>query len=166
MKEANRIADMEKLNKEILLPIVILHDVGYSVISQKNPDIKDKEIKIVHMKEGARISKEILYKVNYKKELINKITYYISIHDNWVLGDDSPYKESKEMATFNDLDFLWATTSLDIFRRMAESMKLTLTEFYDFWSKDEKLTRRPFCCRYTRKMFLESMKKIKKVIDK
>jgi len=35
MKEAETIAESEMLDKRILLPIVILHDVGYSVVNQK-----------------------------------------------------------------------------------------------------------------------------------
>ncbi len=164
MKEANKISDIEKLNKGILLPIVILHDVGYSAVNKKNPAIKDETTKIIHMREGAIIAKAILEKVNYKQSLIEKITYYISVHDNWILGDDSPYKECKEMAVFNDLDFLWTSTSLDIFKTQAESMGLTQKEFYQFRQKDEKLKRRPFYCDYTRQMFIDSMGKIEEAI--
>ncbi len=165
MKEADKIADIENLNKEMLLPIVILHDVGYATVNQDNPSIKDKKTKIIHMKEGAKIAKEILEKMDYNQNLIEKITYYISVHDNWILGDDSPYKECKEMAVFNDLDFLWTTTSFNIFKTQAKSMNYTLKEFYQSWKKDEKLTRRPFCCNYTKQMFFNSMEKINKAIN-
>ena len=164
MKEADKIADLEKLSKRLLLPIVILHDIGYSATKQKNPNIKGKEVKIVHMREGAEIAKTILEEINYDKELIEKIVYYISVHDNWILGDDTPFKECKEMAVFNDLEFTWVTVRFDVFKTMAKSMKMTPKEFYEFWAKDDKLVRRPFYCDYTKEMYLKTMENIKEAI--
>jgi hypothetical protein len=166
IKKADRIAGLEKLDKKLLLPIVVLHDVGYSIISQNNPNIKDKETKVIHMKEGANIASKILAEADYNKEIAKRIVYYISVHDNWLLGDDVPFQECREMALFNDLDFLWATTSFNIFKNMADSMNMSPKEFYKFWLKDEKLTRRPFCCDYTRQMWEESIEEIKFIIDK
>lgn len=51
MREAEIISDIESLDRRLLLPIVILHDVGYSIINDKNPNIKGKETKRVHMRE-------------------------------------------------------------------------------------------------------------------
>ncbi len=69
------------------------------------------------------------------------------------------------MAAFNDLDFLWLTTSFEVFKTSGESMGKTPEEFYEFWIQDEKLTRRPFCSDYTRKMWDFSIKKIKRILD-
>ncbi|UCG95113.1 MAG: HD domain-containing protein [archaeon] len=161
MKESDKVSDMESLDKKLLMPISILHDVGYSIVDEKNPNIKRELVKKLHMQEGAKISKKILYEAGYDPEYSEKIVHYISVHDNWVLGDDTPYKECKEMAVFNDLDFLWVTKSFENFKTAAESMKMTPEDFYEFWTKDEKLTRRPFCCEYTRSMWESSIKKIK-----
>jgi hypothetical protein len=164
MKEADQLADEELLDRRLLLPIVILHDVGYSEVDEKNPNIKSKDSKTMHMKVGAKISRAILNQVNYDPNLAEKIVHYISVHDNWLFGDDSPYQECKEMAAFNDLDFLWPTTSFEMFKTMAESMGKTSEEFYDFWIQDEKLERRPFCCDRTRKMWDSSIKEIKRIL--
>lgn len=164
VREADRIADLEKLDKKLLLPIVILHDVGYSLLGQNNPDIKDRKTKIIHMKEGAKIAGKILAEVDYNKEITKRIVYYISVHDNWLLGDDTPFQECREMAVFNDLDFLWVTTSFNIFKNMADSMNMSPKEFYEFWSKDEKLTRRPFCCDHTRQMWGKSIEEIRGIL--
>lgn len=162
---ANKIADTEGLNKKILMPLVILHDVGWSKVKRLNPNIKDKETKKIHMKASAQIAQEILEQVGYDKELTKKVVHYISVHDNWVLGDNKPFKKSKEMAFFNDLDFLYVTSSFQTFKTMGESMSMNPKEFYQFWQNDEKLVNRPFCCEETKKMFEESMKKIKKITD-
>jgi hypothetical protein len=161
MEEANKIADLEKMKKDLLLPIVILHDVGYSKTNQKEPNLKDKKTKAIHMKEGSKIADGILKKVNYNKELSKKIVHYISVHDNWVFRDDSPFKECKEMALFNDLDFLWATKKFSTFETIAKSINMSLKEFYEFWSKQDKLIRRPFCCDYTKEEYSKSMRDIK-----
>ncbi|MDD5567398.1 MAG: HD domain-containing protein [Patescibacteria group bacterium] len=161
MKEGDRIADLEKIDKKLLLPLIILHDVGYSKVKIKDPHIKDKDTKRVHMREGAKIAAKILEQVKYDPELAKIIVRYISIHDNWVFGDDWPYKSSREMALFNDLDFLWVTSSFRAFAANGKSMGLTPKNFYKFWESDEKLTRRPFCCSATQKIFDESMRRIK-----
>lgn len=165
MKQAEKLAVMEGLDKRLLLPIVILHDVGYSAIREKSVSFNNKSQKIAHMAAGAKIAREILEKVGYDKNLTEKIVYFISVHDNWLLGDDTPFKTCKEMAAFNDLDFLWVNSSFDVFRTSAKAMKMTLKQFHAFWSKDEKLVRRPFCCEYTKKMFEETMKEYEKRID-
>ena len=146
MEKSNEIADMEKVDKKLLLPIVILHDVGYSAINHSNPNIKDRNYKMVHMKEGAIIANEILDKIGYDKRLKNTIVHYISVHDNWILGDDSPYQKCREMAIFNDLDFLYTMSDHKSFVLMGQSMNKTPEETYKWWLQDEKLERRPFCC--------------------
>ncbi|MFA5128732.1 MAG: HD domain-containing protein [Patescibacteria group bacterium] len=165
MGEADKIADIEHLDKKILLPVVILHDVGYSVIKDTNPNIKDKETKKLHMAEGAKISESILREINYSPVLTEKIVRYISVHDAWLFGDDSPFQECEEMAVFNDLDFLWVTSSFNAFEATAKSMQKTPQQFYEFWIKDEKLTRRPFYCEYTKKLWETSINKIKQLLE-
>ncbi|MEK6864403.1 MAG: HD domain-containing protein [Nanoarchaeota archaeon] len=165
MREAEIISDIESLDRRLLLPIVILHDVGYSIINDKNPNIKGKETKRVHMREGARISRILLDSVGYEQQLEKRIVHYISVHDNWLFGDDTPFKECKEMAVFNDLDFLWVNADINIFKKMAASMGLVPGEFYNLWVNDEKLTRRPFCCDYTIRVWETSIRQIKQVLD-
>ncbi|MFA5023227.1 MAG: HD domain-containing protein [Candidatus Paceibacterota bacterium] len=166
MEKANGIADTEQVDKKLLLPVVILHDVGYSAVKESNPNIKDQSSKIIHMREGAKIAEEILGKVGYDGGLKNKIVYYISVHDNWVLGDDKPFKECKEMAIFNDLDFLWGISSYGQFILNGQSMGKTPQEAYAWWLQDEKLERRPFCCETTKVMFADYMKERKTDIEK
>ena len=139
--------------------------MGYSELEKVNPSIKDKDSKIIHMKAGERISRKILNAVGYNPGLTEKIAHYISVHNNWILGDDTPYKECKEMAAFNDLDFLWATTSLGIFKLIGESIGKNPEEFYEYWKRDEKLRRRPFCCDYTRNLWKTSMKALRNSLE-
>lgn len=166
MGEALRIARIENLNEGLLLPIVILHDVGYSMAGNKNPRMKCKDSKRKHMDNGAKIAGELLEKIDYDPELKKKIVRYISVHDNWIFGDDKPFKECREMGIFNDLDFIWAVSSLSMFEYGAKSMGMKIEEMYDFWLNDEKLVHRPFSCEATKKMFKKFMKARKKEVEK
>ncbi len=160
--QAERLSRSLKIEEKILLPLVILHDVGYYQIKEKNPNIKDVKTKKGHMKKGSQIAKKILTQVNYDKELIDKIVYYISVHDNWLLDDHALFRNDKLLALFNDLDFLFVTASFKHFKVTGESIDLEPKEFYKFWKNDEKLTNRPFCCEETSELFKKSMKEINK----
>lgn len=165
MKEAHKIALEEKLDEDLLIPVCILHDVGYSGLGLNNPNVKSQETKKIHMQEGAKIADSILKKVSFDPKKSKKVVHLVSVHDNWVLGDDSPFKESKEMAVFNDLDFMWPFTSLKQFETTASSMGLSPKEADEFWEKDEKFARRPLCCKSTIKLFSDYKKKIKKALN-
>lgn len=165
MQQAQAILLQEKLNEKLLMPLVILHDVGYSVIKDNNPNVKDQSSKVLHMQAGAKIAAKLLKAVDYEPKLSDEIVYYISVHDNWVLDDDVPFQSCKELAVLNDLDFLWTLTSLDQFKVVAESMRLSPQVFFERFKQDEKLTRRPFCTDYTRQLFVRSMLDIKKQLQ-
>lgn len=163
--QAELLADKLNLDKTILMPLIILHDVGYAFVDDRNPNIKSQEIKRIHLVEGVKVAQEILSKVNYPKDLTDKIVYFVSVHDNWVFGDDEPYKRSKLLSFFNDLDFLHAQSSLEQFKNCGESMGVPVEKMYDFWMNDEKLKRRPFCCPETEKIFEDLMTQRKLEID-
>lgn len=157
-----KLVELEKLDEDLLMPLCLLHDIGYSKLAENNPNPKSKEPKKIHMAEGARLAREILDKVQCEKVLSDRIVYYISVHDNWILGDDSPYQECADMAVFNDLDFIYAVADQLVLTKQAEAMNKTLDEMYDFWIHDEKLERRPFCCKYTKDLFYAYMENLKK----
>lgn len=165
MEKADEIADIEHADKKLLLPIVILHDVGYSQVNHTNLNIKDRGPKIEHMKEGAKIAEAILTKVDCDEKMKNKIIHYISVHDNWVLDDDSPFQECKEMAIFNDLDFLHTLSNYNSFVTIGKTMEKTPREAYEWWLRDEKLERRPFCCATTKTMFQQYINERRKDIE-
>jgi hypothetical protein len=118
MREGEKIARKEKLDDSLFIPLVILHDVGYGV---SEPVYFDKSKKGIHMKEGAKISKKILEKINYPKEKIKEIVYLVSVHDNWIYGEIDLYKKNRVLGAFNDLDFIWMTTP-KIFKRMCDKI--------------------------------------------
>ena len=87
MKDAFLVCQKENLDDSLLLPLVILHDVGYAEVPKDNPF--KLNLRKAHMEAGAKIARHILEKLNYPKDKIKKIEYYVSVHDNWALGDNS-----------------------------------------------------------------------------
>ena len=79
--------DSEDLNPDILVPAMILHDVGWSAISpallkESYGEVgSDNKGKILHQEEGEKISRRLLENIQYPKELIDEISAIVSIHD-------------------------------------------------------------------------------------
>ena len=87
------------------------------------------------------------------------------MHDNWIINDNTVYKKCKELAVFNDLDFIYAIADPDVFFKQAESMNMSYKELYDFWMKDEKISNRPFCCDYTNNLFYECSQNLRELLE-
>jgi HD superfamily phosphodiesterase len=150
MKDAMIVCEKEKIDDSLLLPLVILHDVGYAEFPKDNPF--NLNLRKAHMKAGAKISQTILEKVDYPKNKIQKISYCVSVHDNWALGDDKIYLEDKILGIFNDLDFIWMATPKG-FPALMKILNKNHKELTDYIKHDEKLTRRPFSSKTTKKLF-------------
>lgn len=113
MKDAAKVADNENLDTSLLMPLCILHDVGYSKvedIKKSGTDYYDLDMRRFHMDEGAKIAREILEQINYPQDKINKIVYYISVHDNWAYDEVDIYINDPVLGTFKDLDYIWIYT--------------------------------------------------------
>lgn len=111
MMEASRIAEAEKLDDTILLPLAILHDVGYSEIQNvKSVNYYNTDIRRAHMDAGAKIARELLEKIGYPEEKIEIIVHDIAVHDNWAFGEVDIYTGDPILGTFKDLDYLWIYT--------------------------------------------------------
>jgi hypothetical protein len=148
MKDALIVCEKENIDDSLLLPLVILHDVGYSRVAKENyfkMDVRKK----AHMKEGAKIAKEILEKINYPKDKIKKICYYISVHDNWALEDHKIFKKDPILGIFNDLDFMWSVTLIG-FKLVQKSLGKTPKEMLKWYKENNKHQLRPFCTKTTK----------------
>lgn len=104
---AARLLEAEGGDPKVILPAIILHDVGWKMIPEDmhlqafGPHAKDMETNRIHEVEGARIAREILEKVNYDRVLIDEIVEII-------VGHDSRGKSlSLNDAIVKDADKLW-----------------------------------------------------------
>ena len=74
-------------DEEIVLPAIILHDVGWKMVPEEKqlnafgPKAKDKKTKRIHEKESVRIAEEILIRLNYDEEKMPEILSIIDGHD-------------------------------------------------------------------------------------
>jgi len=155
MKEAEKVCKKEKLDDSLIMPAVILHDVGYSVTGAVYYDKKKKGL---HMKVGAKLTKKILTDLNYPQEKIKKICYFISVHDNWIYGETEIYKKNKELGVLRDLDFLWILTP-DALKILSTELKKTKYEYLIEILEEGK--EKSFSTKTTKKMFDDYTKQIK-----
>ena len=150
MKDASIVCQKENLDDSLLLPLVILHDVGYSEVPKDNPF--KLNLRKAHMKAGAKIARRILEQLNYPKDKIEKVEHYISVHDNWALGDNEIYKKDKILGVFNDLDFMWAATSKG-FPAVMKILNKNRQETLEFLYTDDKQKLRPFSTKTTKDLY-------------
>jgi MoaA/NifB/PqqE/SkfB family radical SAM enzyme len=150
IKEALTIIKNEKIDETIFIPFIILHDVGYSKAHKESP-FKEK-VRKIHMEAGKEIAKKILQAANYPKDKTEKISFYVSLHDNWAFGDNKIYQENKILGIFNDLDYI-SMFSRECFPAMAKFLKKNPINLLNYLENDEKLKNRPFLVRATEKLY-------------
>lgn len=98
----------------VVLPAILLHDVGWSTISEDRqllafgPVIKEPALGRQHEIEGAKMAKTILSELKYPEELIRKIELIIDGHDSRGKAidiDDSIVKDSDKLFRFSQTGF-------------------------------------------------------------
>ena len=83
---ALRLLKTEKGDRSIVVPAIILHDVGWSQLQEDvmlkawGPE-KDESLTVIHEKEGAKIAAGILRQVGYDSSKVNEILQIIDGHD-------------------------------------------------------------------------------------
>ena len=107
---AHELIKREGGDKDIVIPAIILHDVGWKSVPEDQqakafgPNVSSPEMTRLHEAEGVRIAKEILEKLNYDVDKIGEILEIIDGHDT-----------RKEAISLNDkivkdADKLWRFT--------------------------------------------------------
>lgn len=161
MKEAEAVAKKESLDESILLPLVILHDVGYANVPKGNPFNLD--MRRAHMAEGKKIAEKMFAKLKYPQSKAALVAHYVSVHDSWVLGDNEIYNKDKLLGAFSDLDFIWMATEKG-FQAMKKVLRKDDKEMLGCLEKDEKPRLRPFATKTTKDLFKQCLDARKKEI--
>jgi HD superfamily phosphodiesterase len=113
LKYALKLVEIEKGDEEVVIPAIILHDVGWSQLPEKrrmkvfDPGAKEEERREVvyeHQIEGIKLALKILREVNYPAELTDEILDIISQHDT------RKGFISKNEGIVRDCDKLWRTS--------------------------------------------------------
>ena len=110
LKYAQELVKLEDGIEDIVLPAIILHDVGYSqiprerrmLIFDKDAKKEDREaVRDEHQAESVKLGEKILKELNYSIDLIPEILEIISQHDS------RKGFISKEEGLVRDADKLW-----------------------------------------------------------
>jgi HD superfamily phosphodiesterase len=113
LKYAQKLVEKEKGDEDVVIPAIILHDVGWSQLPEKrrmkvfDPGAREEERREVvyeHEIEGIKLALKILREVNYPPELIDEILDIISQHDT------RRGFISKNEGIVRDADKLWRTS--------------------------------------------------------
>jgi len=107
---ALRLLESEGGSPEVVLPAVILHDVGWKRIPEAlqleafGPRASSPELNRLHEVEGVKIARELLAKTFYDRSLTREILAIIEGHDS------RSRALSKNDAVVKDADKLWRYT--------------------------------------------------------
>lgn len=113
LKYALKLVDLENGDEDIVIPAIILHDVGWSQLPEErrlaifDPRAREEERREVvyeHQIESIKLAAKILRKVNYPPELTDEILDIISQHDT------RKGFISKNEGLVRDADKLWRTS--------------------------------------------------------
>ena len=127
---AFRLLEKEGGDKTIVIPAILLHDVGWKCVPEElhlkafGPKATLPEINRVHEVEGVKVAKEILEKINYDQAKIEEILEIIDGHDS-----------RKEPVSLNDklvkdADKLWRYTK-DAFQINRKRFEQTFEQHLD-----------------------------------
>jgi hypothetical protein len=116
LETANMVADYNggvAIDKDVLIPVAIMHDIGHSAILPEHFDYVTgtKKLingKLVHMLAGAKIAKDILTALEYDTDKINEIVDIIRVHDADALTglDTRVIYNTDNKKLFSDIDKL------------------------------------------------------------
>ncbi len=150
MQKCEELCFSENVDKSILMPFVILHDVGYALCPRENS--ARIEMKLMHMRYGKEIAKKILNEIHYDKEKIKQICEYIGMHDDWAFGRYEMFKKDHILGLFSDLRFLCICGEIG-FEKSRLRRGISYEDMLDLIEYNEKTLNRPFVCSFTRNLF-------------
>lgn len=85
---ANKLLNKLEGDRDIVIPAITLHDVGYKTIPEElqkkafGKVVRSPELQRTHEIEGAKIAGEILESLDYEADKISEITQIIDGHDS------------------------------------------------------------------------------------
>lgn len=111
---AERLLQEEKGEPEVVIPAILLHDVGWSKLSEAQqakafgPGNYDQDLNRIHEVEGVKIARGILEKVRYDPLKSEEILSIIDGHDSRL----TPISESDQIVKDSDKLFRFSQEGL------------------------------------------------------
>ncbi len=117
MEYAEKLVGLEQGDEAIVIPAIILHDIGWSRLTRPDRLLifngntsreKKRELQVRHQDEGVKLAGDILEKVDYPKELTEKILEIISGHDTrqgFISRDEGLVRDADKLWRFSKTGF-------------------------------------------------------------
>jgi HD superfamily phosphodiesterase len=145
LKYAQELVQIEGGDEDIIIPAIILHDIGWSqmikgrriLVFARSAREEDKlEVQMEHQQGSVKLASEILHQVNYPEELIPEILEIIAQHDT------RKGFISKNEGLVRDADKLWRTSKEGVATAQARAVSPeSLDEAH--WKKLEENMNKP-----------------------
>lgn len=121
---AQQLLGQEKANPDIVIPAIILHDIGWSQMLRDEIVYKfnitpeeDRKRRLKHQEEGVKLGRKILSQVGYNKDLSEHIIKIVSGHDTETGSfsvEDSVARDADKLWRFSKTGFWTAIRNLKI----------------------------------------------------
>jgi hypothetical protein len=107
---ALKLLEAEGGDEKIVIPAVLLHDVGWKAVPEElqlkafGPGKYNLELNRIHEVEGAKIARELLQEAGYDPALVDQITEIILGHDSRqeaISHNDAMVKDSDKLWRFS-----------------------------------------------------------------
>jgi HD superfamily phosphodiesterase len=149
---ARKLVKIKNANADIIIPSAILHDIGWSQVSEEVHNIiHDKRKKnskeyfsarFKHQDEGVKLARQILNKINYSKELIEPILEIISQHDTrkeFISEEEGLTRDADKLSRYSKPEF-WREVKISNYtaEQLYERLKKRIDETNFFYSKEAK----------------------------
>ncbi|MDO8623636.1 MAG: hypothetical protein Q7R52_05315 [archaeon] len=117
LKYAIRLLKSEKGNKDIVIPAIILHDTGWSQLSEIEGRVifdadATKEAKLSvrykHQDAGVKISRKILNSIDYPTSMVDEVLEIVSQHDTregFFSKNEGLVRDSDKLWRFSKIGF-------------------------------------------------------------
>ncbi len=100
---------------ELIIPAVLLHDIGYYAVQDKE-QWSGKEARITHMQEGAARAARILWECgrHLEPDEVEQIVGMVAVHDNPYIG--LPIGNAPIRQALRDCDRVWVMHALSFYK--------------------------------------------------
>ena len=158
LKYAQELVEKENGNEDVVIPAIILHDIGWSqlikgrriLVFARGAREEDKqEVQLEHQNESVKLASDVLRKVNYPEDLTREILEIISQHDT------RKGFISKNEGLVRDADKLWRTSREGVAAANSRSVSHDIPD----WKKLEENMNKPdyFFSETARKMAFKEL---------
>ena len=154
-----------KGDEDIIIPAIMLHDIGYSQIDDKDvykkttfPDKAnsqyDVHIKELHLTEGAKLAEVILEELEYPAPLIPPIVEIVRTHED--LQGNKPDQSNTNRVIVSDADKLYRFTAYNLTSGMALHGKGKKDAFEFMYNNIDKW----LCLDISKRIAIEELRKL------